>query len=174
MSNKLRSALSVIVLVAVAAGAFYLYGLWIRAREEGPPIGARAPEVLLEEMTGGGRVRLPRDLEGEAFAMVFFSYDCPKCREEALQLQYAKKNMPELRILIIAPATEDDVAFLTPTGHEVLLDRRFEAFAAYGITTVPRSFFIDRQGIIRDIHFGWTRDSYEKFVDTLQELAGVE
>ena len=172
MAGRLRNSLVVILLLVVVAGAFALYSLWTRAVQEGPPIGSRAPGVRLVDMVTGEVVSLPKDLSGEAYAMIFFMHSCPACRDEAVQLQYAKRNHPELRIIFIAPGSIDDQAFMTAAGHEALFDPTLEAFSTYGVITVPRTFFIDRQGVIHDIRIGWTRDSYQRFVETLQELTG--
>jgi len=85
---------------------------------------------------------------------------------EVLQLQPHLGDWQELGF---------DVVFVTIAGEstmrefmerrevrmEVFLDRDRSFHKLYGVTAVPRSFIIDKAGIVREIKLGWGGDSLE-------------
>lgn len=126
--------------------------------------GAQAPDFKLETV-GGGSVQLA-DLRGQAVIVDFWDTWCPPCRRalphlQELQDQYAGK----LTVVGVAFGRDgqDAVAkFLAERNMTftcALMDADFTTAAAYGgVQSIPTTFLIDPEGVIREIWVG----GYEK------------
>ena len=102
----------------------------------------------------------PKTVEGKPTLVYFWASWCPPCRGEMPYLQqvydeWASKGLVLLTIDIgETPATitkyfaENNLSLL------VLLDTDKEVSQEYGITGVPETFLIDRNGIIRKKQIG--------------------
>lgn len=162
-----------LLVVALLLGALAAYGLHPAGpKRDLPAVGKPAPPVALEDLATREKVSLPTDFQGRPFALIFFSHGSPPSREQVLQLRYARRELEErvFDLVIVSEGTVDDLAFLGRTGHRVLLDPDHRAFTLYRVTAVPRTFHIDRMGVIRKDTLGWTRNSLKQFLETALEL----
>jgi peroxiredoxin len=125
-----------------------------------PREGFEAPGFQLE-LLGGGEVRLA-DLRGQVVIINLWASWCPPCRAEmpALQRTYAQNRDRGLEVLAVNMTFQDSpsaaAAFVQEhgLGFKVPLDVEGEVGRLYQLRALPTTFFVDRQGIIRQVVVG--------------------
>ncbi len=126
--------------------------------EYGPEIGKLAPDFTLTGMDGQ-KVSLS-DLRGKPVLLNFWASWCGPCRMEMpfLQKIYEKWTGKDLVLLAINLQEEPTKVreFVESAGFTfpVLLTTGNEIPLAYNIRGIPATFFVDADGVIRDIKVG--------------------
>ena len=136
------------LLLLLAAGAL------LGGCGDAPPTlakGEPTPAFTLAALTGAP-VAFPADLAGQVVAVRFWADWCPFCEGEMRTLEpvYRAYRNQGLRLLAInvRQNRETAAAFIAPLGisYEVLLDTDGAVARAYGVSGLPTTFFLDRQG----------------------------
>jgi len=126
----------------------------------GPLVGEIAPDFSLKTMDGQ-TVHFTA-LKGKAVLINLWATWCPPCRLEmpAIQAVYQKYKDRGLVVLAINLTAQDNLADVSAFVKElkltfpILLDTTGDVSASsYGMYSLPMSFFIDPQGVIRNIVF---------------------
>jgi thiol-disulfide isomerase/thioredoxin len=111
----------------------------------------------------------------------FWATWCPHCREERPKIQklyeeWTKKGVEVITILIGTSINDEPnniLKLMESNGYSfpVLLDLDFSVTEAYGVTETPTSFFIDSEGIIREIRVGAsdTKEDFDTIIEDLSE-----
>ncbi|MGA7678410.1 MAG: redoxin domain-containing protein [Dehalococcoidia bacterium] len=126
------------------------------AIEIGPEVGKRAPDFTLQDINGK-TVKLSES-RGK-LVMLNFWQDIQQSRNElsVIQEAYNKLSQDELVIFAISwkqtPAVTQSVVNTKALTLPILLDETGEVAAEYNVVRSPTSFFIDTQGVIRDIKY---------------------
>jgi peroxiredoxin len=124
----------------------------------GIAVGNRAPEFHLTTLQGDNVSLL--DFAGKPLLLNFWATWCPPCQLETPFLQkiqdtYSGKG---LVILAVDVGEKDSTvqSFVSNHGLSLTIPMDYDAGVTrdYNITTIPRTFFIDKEGIIRDIQPG--------------------
>lgn len=150
----------VIAAVAVLGGGW----TWLSRAPEGledsasPVAGRPAPDFTLETVDGDS-VTLS-DLRGQVVVLNFWATWCPPCRAEmpALEEVYTARRDDGLVVLAVDQAEPADL--VTDFRDELnlsfplLLDPGYVVSDEYRINLLPSTFFIDRNGVIRDVVYG--------------------
>jgi hypothetical protein len=89
-----------------------------------------------------------------------------------LQPIRAELEAKGFKLYIVSHGTQEDLAFLQPTGLAVLVDPEGKAWAAYGITGIPCTFFVNGAGVIHKVSLGWGEGSLSEFRETVKQLTG--
>lgn len=133
------------------------------AKENSP-----APDVSVVSLTNGSTLKLS-DLKGKVILLNFWATWCPPCREEIPSMMKLNSIMAGKPFHMVAvsideggkPAIESffkEFGFSIPT----YLDESGASSKSYGITGVPESFIINKQGIlVKKIIGGFAWDSPE-------------
>jgi len=137
------------------------------------PTGARAPEFRLARLDGS-EASLHDLLANGPIALAFFKVTCPVCQMTFPYLEriHAGGTLP---IYGVSQNGEEDTRDFNREFRitfPTLLDREENEFAAsnaYGISTVPTTFLIERDGTISRVIEGWSKQDIEQ----LGALAGV-
>ncbi len=119
------------------------------AKENGP-----SPEISVVAITDDAVLKLS-ELKGKVVLLNFWATWCPPCREEIPSMMKLNKAMTGKPFQVVAisvdeggkPAVDSffkESGFMLPT----YFDRDGKASKAYGITGVPESFVINREGIV--------------------------
>jgi peroxiredoxin len=126
------------------------------AIEVGPEVGKRAPDFTLQDINGK-TVKLS-DSRGK-LVMLNFWQNIQQSRNELsiIQEAYNKSSQDELAIFAISwkqtPQDVENFLITKPLTLPILLDETGEVAAEYNVVRSPTSFFIDTQGVIRDIKY---------------------
>ncbi|MDF2040119.1 TlpA disulfide reductase family protein [Cytobacillus oceanisediminis] len=120
--------------------------------QTGLGIGLKAPDFELKNLQGE-TVKLS-DYRGKKVMLNFWATWCPPCKAEMPDIQkfYTQKGN-EVVILAVNIDPQSDVAGFAEemrVNFPILLDVNEKASKAYQIITIPTTFFIDEEGIIRN------------------------
>jgi peroxiredoxin len=177
--GRLRKATILLILALVVVGATWTVFRWYtapqRAQVGGLEAGQPAPVVTLTDAATGLPVRIPTELAGRPFLLLFFSQGCHACRQEVEGLKAHLTEFGErgFTAFVVTPGTRADLEYLAPTGFPVLLDPSGEAFSAYGVTFIPHTVFVDRAGLVHRTMTGWSvKESPGAVRETVTDLTG--
>ncbi len=77
-------------------------------------------------------------------------------------------------VFVVSRGSEEDVSFLKPLGHDVLVDNG-AAWEAYGVSGIPMTFFVDREGLVAETSLGWGGEgSLAAFRAKVEHLVATE
>lgn len=129
-------------------------------RQVGPLRGFLAPGFALPDIRTGQQVKLS-DFKGKPVFLNFWATWCPPCKKEMPEIQkLLPKYHDRIQFIGVSHGSEDTVdkakAFVEEGGYTWLFvhDAAADAAASYQVQSIPTSFFIDREGVIRSIHIG--------------------
>jgi cytochrome c biogenesis protein CcmG, thiol:disulfide interchange protein DsbE len=117
-------------------------------------IGDVPPRGVLSDLKGHA-VRLPDDFRGKVLIIHFWAVGCSSCKVEmaAMESLYASYAGKGLAIVAVnVGQSRDTVEKMVKTlgiSYGVLLDRDRAMAQRYDVVGIPRTYLIDRNGIIR-------------------------
>ncbi len=122
-----------------------------------PAVGHPAPDFTLAALSG--ETFTLSALRGTPVVLNFWATWCPPCRAELPELQAASERLAgQVAILGVnqAEAPADVAAFVGGLGlsFPMPLDVNADASRLYAVRSLPTTFFIDRQGVIRRVQVG--------------------
>jgi peroxiredoxin len=135
--------------------------------------GARVPEFRLARLEGGETSL--HDLLGAAPALLaFFKISCPVCQ---MTFPYLDRIHTPGRLPVYGVSQNEEDGTrefnrLFGVNFPTLLDREENGFAvsnAFGISSVPTTFLIERDGTVSRVIEGWVK----KDIESLAAMAGV-
>ncbi len=127
-------------------------------RPPSPQVGFPAPNFALDDLSG--QTVSSADLVGQPFVLNFWATWCPPCRAEMPALQTVGQAFDGrgVRVLAVNQAEDSDqvTAFMRSLGLSlpVLLDQDAAVSQLYRVRSLPTTFFVDREGVIREIVIG--------------------
>lgn len=130
-------------------------------------VGEQAPEFRLPALGADGSVRLA-DYRGVVVFLDFWASWCPPCLSSLPQLDALRGEFPSDQFQIVAINVDRDprkaLAFLArhPVGYPSASDPKGEWPERFGVPTMPSSYLIDRQGVVRHVHAGFRDGDIEK------------
>jgi DsbE subfamily thiol:disulfide oxidoreductase len=171
---KLKS----IVLIAIFIFAIALI-LFSVKRDETPKtkavVGLNAPGFLLNDPSG--KTYTLSELKGSVVFINFWATWCPPCIEEMPSIQNLYrgfKDNKEFRMVTILYKDdyEKAMAYLKQNNYEVpvLIDREGTTAKAYGVTGVPETYIVDKQGVLREKVIGpadWNSSQADSLISNL-------
>jgi peroxiredoxin len=167
-SQLKRVALSLLVILGIVAALYYFdegrassasfTSVQVEGSGQPPRIGEPAPDFLVTD-PDGNTYRLS-DLRGKPVWLNFWASWCPPCRAETPELEavYEEKKADGLVLLGISlgeqvPAVKSYVEAARIT-YRIGMDTSTRIAGLYRINGLPTHFFIDKDGIIRDMQVG--------------------
>ncbi len=155
-SSAVRRDARKVLLAAAAALVLLVCSLSTASAAERSPlkIGDPPPRFTLTALDGK-TVTVPDDLAGKAVVIHFWADWCPYCLDEmpVLESLYRQYRQQGLVIYAVNVGQEPDVAkaFVDRVriSYPVLLDREGRTAKQYGVLGLPRTFFLDRKGLIK-------------------------
>lgn len=119
----------------------------------GPLERKPAPEITVTPLTGNS-IRLS-ELKGKVVLLNFWATWCPPCREEIPAMMKLNAAMAGKPFQMLAVSVDEGgrpviEAFFRTSGYMLpaYTDPSGKASASYGITGVPETFIIDKNGIV--------------------------
>ncbi|MEK7214279.1 MAG: TlpA disulfide reductase family protein [Chloroflexota bacterium] len=158
-----------LALVAVTAAGGILLGKGVGATPSGGvtspykfTAGMPAPEFTLQSL-GGKPVSLS-DYRGKTVLVNFWATWCPPCRSEMPDMQRVAQDHPDDLVVLavdLQEAPEPVASFAKQFGlsFPILLDTKGDVSQAFGVQSLPSSFFIDPQGRIASFNIGALNES---------------
>ena len=133
----------------------------VRSQIEGEGVGglisANAPNF---EWTGpGGQLVRLSDYRGKTVVINFWATWCQPCRQEMPTLQRVATTEPDVVFLEVDLQESGDkvMSFLEQLGLDRLqpvLDINGETTRRFGVLSLPSTFFVDKNGVIRHLELG--------------------
>lgn len=123
-------------------------------------VGSPAPAFELERLGSGGTVTFPGDGRGRVVVIHFWLSSCDFCRDEMRAINALQRRNGADRFLALSVSAGDQRAaaerYVRELGlsYPVLLDPTGVTARRYGVTAVPLTFIVDRQGRVRHRIFG--------------------
>ena len=115
--------------------------------------GSTAPDFTLKDLNGK-EVRLS-DLRGKIVVLNFWATWCPPCREEVPSLMRLNQAMAGKQFQMLAVSQDEGgkeavEAYFKKSSNSLpaLIDSDQKVGKRYGLTGVPETFIIDKNGII--------------------------
>ncbi len=125
-----------------------------------PALSGPAPDFELENFAGG-RVRLS-DHRGQVVLVNFWATWCPPCVKEVPDFVELYGKYRERGLVILGISVDRNPGAVLPAfierhkiNYPVLLDDGRVADDYGGITGIPTTFLIDREGVIRERYVGY-------------------
>lgn len=131
-----------------------LFFLLAACSREVVELGGPAPDFKLVD-TQGRNWELG-ELKGQVVFLHFWATWCPSCRDELAYIQRLHTDFPKDQFKVLTVLYSDDpvlAANLTArigADFPLLVDPKAKVAQAYGLTGVPETYIIDRQGILRE------------------------
>lgn len=146
-------------------------------RPFGVEVGYQAPEFRLQRLTGEGELALS-ELRGKVVLLTFWASWCVPCRHEvpALEAGWKERQGEDFTIVGLSIDNEADDAreFLKmfPVTYPLLLDPAGAMVAnPWGAQSIPLSVVLDKDGVVRRRHLGYTpaqlRDTWREIDELL-------
>lgn len=122
-----------------------------RRLDTGVLVGKKAPTFVLQSMDG--QPVSMADLKGRPVVLNFWSTWCIPCKQEHPLLQRYPLVYPDVTFLGVVYQDKQPIVerFLksAPIPYETMMDPEGKVAIAFGVTGVPETYFIDKNGIVQ-------------------------
>lgn len=115
---------------------------------------SQAPDISVVSLTNGTTLKLS-DLKGKVVLLNFWATWCPPCREEMPSMMKLNRFMVGKPFQMVAVSIDEGgkqavEGYFKESGYSLptYFDESGASSKSYGITGVPESFIIDKQGIL--------------------------
>jgi len=139
------------------------------AAQQGP-----APDFTLKSRSGEN-LKLS-ELRGEVVMVNFWASWCGPCRQEMPLLDQLYKRYQPMGFTILGVNVEEDTAAAEkvlqeiPVSFPVLYDSKNQVSQQYGVSAMPSTFLVDRDGKLRYLHKGYLPGYEEEYQKQIREL----
>lgn len=121
-------------------------------------VGNPAPDFTLVDTKG--KTWSLAELKGQVVFINFWATYCPPCREEMPSMQKIYTSLPPGKFKLLSilnndrPDFADSLAATIGFTFPILVDPGSKVGRAYGLTGVPETYIVDKQGILREKFLG--------------------
>jgi len=136
--------------------------------------GAPAPAFQLN--SNAGKPLALADFRGQIVLLNFWASWCGPCRQEMpileqLNRQYHGKGVTLLGVNV-EPDSAAAVAWLkaTPVTFPILFDTESKVSSLYEVAGMPNTVIIDRKGLVRYIHRGYSAGAENDYLNQIRAL----
>ena len=137
--------------------------------------GQPAPAFEGTPLNGGMPIRLA-DYRGKVVYLDFWASWCGPCKLSLPWMEQLRKDFGQSGLEVIAvnvdEKPEDAAAFLSrfPVSYPVATDGGGAVATLYDVQDMPSSYLIDRRGVVRRVHGGFSRPDGERLREAVARL----
>jgi peroxiredoxin len=141
-------------------------------------VGDEAYDFEAPLLDGDQTVHLS-DHRGKVVYLDFWASWCNPCTKAIPAIEQLRKEFPETDFQVLAVNVDKSkkkaTQFLdkTPIGYPSVADPRGKLPRRFGLETMPTSYLIDREGVIRYVHRGFRSGDVDELRAQIQKLVGV-
>ena len=166
----------ILLIIAVLCLSFL-----VTSCQKGPKalkVGKQAPDFSLTDLTG--ITWALSELKGQVVFVNFWSTTCAPCVEEMPSMQRLYSQLPRDKFKMLAILVNDDpfnaVRFALKYGitMPILNDKDSTVGLKYGLTGVPETFIVDKQGILREKFIGSAQWDSPQYVRMLMKYINTD
>jgi thiol-disulfide isomerase/thioredoxin len=128
------------------------------------------------ELLDGGRLTLADHRGKNILILDFWATWCGPCRRAMPILSEIAEEYEDKGVKYYAVDLREDDAkvrdYLNETGLkiEVPMDRDGRVAKLYGVTGIPHMTVVDREGVIRDVHIGYSSELKQRITSRLDAI----
>lgn len=167
---SVRVAVLVIILGLLVTGCGYKS----TTPDVGPRPGTLAPDFTAT-LLNGDTLSLA-DLKGQPLVLNFWATWCDPCRQEMPLIENIHTNQTGGKVAVLAINYGEEPGVVTDFVTEgnytfpIAVDLDLALVRAYQVLGIPTTYFIDRNGVIRQVHIGeMTDDLLQSYVAVIAE-----
>lgn len=140
-------------------------------------INQKAPEFTLKDLSG--KTVSLNDYRGKVVFIDFWASWCPPCKKEFPEINKFIQKYKDSDVAVLAVnvdkrrANVDDFLSQLPQLSKkmvVLLDTESSVISSYNAKAMPTSFIVDKEGVIRFVHFGYNESDPRAWADEIDKL----
>ncbi len=156
------------LLCAALASAFLSTALAAEA-------GGKAPDCALASL-GDAQSYSLKQFRGKVLYVDFWSSWCSPCAQSFAFLNELHRDLKDKGLQVVAvnldEVAEDAQAFLAkhPASFTVMADAGQQCAKNFEVKAMPSSYLVDRNGIIRHVHFGFRPGEAQEFRVLAEQL----
>ncbi len=165
-------SLSLSGMVAGCGGAMGAGGA--KSADDSPMVGQKAPDFQLKAQYGADEVS-PSDADGKVLIVDFWATWCAPCKDSFPAYQKLLDKFGD-KLMVIGVSVDDDPsgikAFAKDTGVSFPLawDKGQTVAGQYKPGTMPTSYIIDQNGVVRFVHSGFHAGDEKALAKQIQSL----
>ena len=158
----LTALLFVAGLAALSLGRVHPDGA-MAALPPAPALGHPAPEFTLPTLDG--ELLALSDLQGQPVVLNFWATWCGPCRAEMPELQRLHEQLGPAGVVVLGVNQQESIQDVASYRQDLgvdfptVLDQRLGVSREYAVNSLPTTFFIDREGTIRNMFIGPMTDA---------------
>lgn len=139
--------------------------------------GDRAPDFSAPALDGKGNVSLAQ-YRGKVVYLDFWASWCAPCLKAIPEIEAIRKELAGEDFQVVAvnldQQTKKALRFLekNPIGYPSASDPKGRLPKQFGVDTMPTSYLIDGEGVIRHVHRGFQRGDGAKLRAEIRKLLG--
>lgn len=136
--------------------------------------GREAPDFALKS-AAGDNLRLS-EYRGNVVMLNFWATWCGPCRQEMPLLDEMYDRYRKVGFTLLGVNIDDDtrkaleMAEALEVSFPVLFDAEKEVSRRYAIEAMPGTVLIDRQGVVRYVHYGYKPGYEQAYLDEIRSL----
>lgn len=166
-------------IASLLAAPFLLAALLVIAPSDARALeaGDRAPDFSAPALDGKGMVSLSQ-YRGKVVYLDFWASWCAPCLKAIPEIEAMRKELGSAGFAVVAVNLDQTpkkaLRFLekNPVGYPSASDPKGRLPKQYGVDTMPTSYVIDGEGIIRLVHRGFQRGDGVKLRAEIRKLLG--
>lgn len=142
-----------------------------------PAVGKPLPTLNLRDVTSGGELSI-KSLAGQVVLLDIWASWCGPCKEELPLLDEMAGRLAGSGVSIVAVSIDEDPEAMNEFLHlkkswqlRLAHDPQRRVPSELQPAKMPSSYVVDKQGVLRKVYSGFSRDDISRIEQELKELA---